>query len=368
MNAALVYDGRDVRVPLVMGTPRNDQMNGTAAEQLVEVAGRVCYDSMGTGRPSGEYHHNLLNVQQHYSVAEHPHRTLVAESVVDCVWLGMPDVSVAREGNGGRITFNLRHALEWPSNVTFRSSQLDYEPQLIRWQRVLQQAAHAMVPSACKDNPWRAGDAEWEFQPPKYDTECFISVFMEDSLVWSLEQNRHRGNISQRSGRFVDQTDRKMCCHPMVRDYLNELGSLPEDEEHQQGGAGPKDPNDLTPIFTGNLEPAEANKRLRIGNAIGSLTAQMKMTYMAVVEQLQPWLEAKQGLDKFTARKQARSAARYYLGQGLSTEAVYTYSVRHWNHIFKMRCSPHADAAIRELAEETRAMLKRESQYAEMIQ
>ncbi len=53
MTARLVYDGgSEVFITPEMGMPRDDQMQGTVAEQLTELAGRVCYDSLGKGRPS----------------------------------------------------------------------------------------------------------------------------------------------------------------------------------------------------------------------------------------------------------------------------------------------------------------------------
>jgi hypothetical protein len=53
IKAALVWDGgSNVVIPQEMGVPRADQMQGTTMERLAELAGRVCYDSLGSGRPS----------------------------------------------------------------------------------------------------------------------------------------------------------------------------------------------------------------------------------------------------------------------------------------------------------------------------
>lgn len=71
MTARLVYDGGDeVRIPPEMGMPRADQMQGTALERLCELAGRVCYDSLGKGRSSADYHSHIAEVG-HTSVHEH---------------------------------------------------------------------------------------------------------------------------------------------------------------------------------------------------------------------------------------------------------------------------------------------------------
>lgn len=59
---------------------REDQLVGTPQEQLIEAAGRTCYDSMGKGRPSGEYHAHLLDAE-HGSVLEHVSFTWRIEGV-----------------------------------------------------------------------------------------------------------------------------------------------------------------------------------------------------------------------------------------------------------------------------------------------
>src|SRR5687768_15911776 len=108
MFAELVHAGGDeVFIPSVWDKPRPDQMLGTPAERLIEVCGRGCYDSMGTGRPSGEYHRNLITTQRHYSVAEHVHFT-VETDLSPCVWVGIPDMAVERVSKTRvRLTANM---------------------------------------------------------------------------------------------------------------------------------------------------------------------------------------------------------------------------------------------------------------------
>jgi thymidylate synthase ThyX len=67
------------------------------------------------------------------------------------------------------------------------------------------------------------------------------------------------------------------------------------------------------------------------------------------VDKLQDYLTTK-GADKHTARKQARGAARGYLGNALSTEIIFSASVAQWRRILAQRCHPAADAEIRVLA------------------
>jgi thymidylate synthase (FAD) len=49
---------------------REDQLQGSDAERIIETAGRICYDSFGTGRSSSTYHAHIREVG-HGSVTEH---------------------------------------------------------------------------------------------------------------------------------------------------------------------------------------------------------------------------------------------------------------------------------------------------------
>jgi len=49
---------------------KNDQLLGKSTDQIVEFAGRECYDSLGSGRSSEKYHEHIKEVG-HKSVLEH---------------------------------------------------------------------------------------------------------------------------------------------------------------------------------------------------------------------------------------------------------------------------------------------------------
>jgi thymidylate synthase ThyX len=53
------------------------------------------------------------------------------------------------------------------------------------------------------------------------------------------------------------------------------------------------------------------------------------------------------GLDKASARKQARGAARGYLGNALATEMLFSAPVSGWKWILSQRANRLADAEIR---------------------
>lgn len=78
---AMVYNARAMIVrllarpqflglPAELGSPRGDQLLGPDSQQLIETAGRTCYDSFGKGRNSAEYAAHILQ-SQHGSVLEH---------------------------------------------------------------------------------------------------------------------------------------------------------------------------------------------------------------------------------------------------------------------------------------------------------
>lgn len=396
MQAQLIYDGAEVRLPdHFKDKVRADQFQGTEPEKLMEVCGRTCYDSFGSGRASAEYHKNLIFEQKHYSVPEHVHFTIEVRAIPGVfLFLGIPDVSVwALSPLDNRVTLNLRHVLEWPNNVTFGGNLSNLDDLKDRWGRIIQSAAHELCPNII-EKPTFSDPVQ--LCAPERDNEAFVSLFLEDSRIWSHEMVRHRGNMSQRSGRFVDETDRRWCIHPLLRDYLNEVGYLknetpdPDDpkfieknkevqearmasieqDREAHGGILPRRKKGTgdEPLFEGakpGLTEHDIIDRTRIGNAVGGHLAQSKMIYLNVVDRLQAWAILK-GMDPRTARKQARSAGRYYLPPALSTEVMFTASIRHWRHIFKMRVSSGADLAINELMQQAVPLVKG-SRYGHLL-
>jgi len=127
-------------------------------------------------------------------------------------------------------------------------------------------------------------------------------------LTHELVRHRH-SNFSQRSTRYVDESESPWALHPLIEKHCS-----PE---------------------------ALAN--------INQLIELAKREYRSVVEDLQEKL-TNAGTDKFTARKQARGAARGLLGNALTSELVFTCNIRSLRNFLEQRCSPHADAEIRIMA------------------
>jgi thymidylate synthase ThyX len=339
INASLVYDGGEtVHIPPQMGTPRGDQMQGTPAEQLCELAGRVCYDSLGKGRPSFSgadvegYHDHIAKVG-HGSVWEHANIT----AQIQFDW-NDPDILIPLFNRPGltlicdarqfvRITFNLRVAADWDSVGHQHESR--HAAINESWRYIVRSIAHEVAPHiVAEPTPleWFGADF-FGFQQvePGDDMECWVSLFVSGSRGLSHELVRHGDftAISQRSTRFVDESESSWVMHPLEAAWH----SATTDPGHPRG-------MQLTSAYH-----------------------QARAEYRGTVTALEPWLIAR-GVDKTSARKQARGAARGYLGNALYTELIFSASVAQWKRILRQRASVFADAEIREMACKALAALK----------
>lgn len=337
--ARLVWDGGvDVLIPGEMGTPRQDQMKGGPAERLTEMAGRVCYDSLGKGRSSGDYHRHIQEVG-HFSVCEHFNMTVEIRLPIAAEALfNRPGLWIERKGDDlWRITFNPRCILDW--NAWSKSMRVEDQIGTKGIGDILSFHAERAMPMVLPARP-RIGDmvnfyeaASREVQPES-DEEKWVSLFVAGSRGFSHELVRHgdRTAISQRSTRYVDEDGSPWVDHPLVQEFLGSNEPLPED------------PDDLV--------------RGALKTMIEDTKNAARTTYARAAEWLQKWLISR-GVDKFTARKQARGAARGYLGNALYTEIVFSASVAQWRRMLRMRCCDPADAEIRAVFAEALEELKR---------
>lgn len=321
----IVWDGGpDIKIPSEMGTPRGDQLQGTVRERLSELAGRVCYDSCGTGRNSLDYHVHIKQVG-HFSVYEHAHMTvLIRIPLVAEIFLNRPGLWIEnRFEEGFRVTFNPRTVLEWDgwSDVIGVDDFVD-DISSYKIGDVLAYHAEKAYPQVVtprkRSAEMMAGyDAISAVVEPETGEEKWVSLFMVGSRGFSHELVRHgdRTAISQRSTRFVQESESPWIHHPLVQEFLKSPDVKPEDQK-------------------------------RVQNAIDGVINPARETYGMIVEVLQPWLTTK-GADKLTARKQARGAARGYLGNALATEVVFSASVAQWKRMMTMRACAPADAEIR---------------------
>jgi thymidylate synthase ThyX len=319
IKAKVVYD-TILQIPEEMGIPSPEQMNGTRLEQTGELCCRICYDSLGKGRSSDAMHDHLLEVK-HWSVYEHGHFTLELRrglSVHDALALAnRPGLTVRQDKYGSvRITLNARHLLDWdrwtklsyPNYETQASANRLFDEMLCCVKKL------GFAPRIFKNlKPY--GDADDAFVAPvqpNVNSERKLTLFLSGSRGMSHEQVRHRFNISQRSTRYVDEDSSPWVEHPLMGAYF---------------AANPDSP-------------------LK-GQISGAINASRE-TYVGAVSALQTWLIS-QKVDKFTARKQARGAARGFLGNALCTELMFTASVDMWLDMLGLRAAQAADAEIRVL-------------------
>lgn len=319
-GAILVWDGDMPWIPILMGQPREDQLAGTWLENLAELAGRVCYDSLGTGRATKSkvvdgsfkqgYHDHILQVK-HGSVYEHGHFTVEFTdqhmgTYIPCL-VGRPGIHVVfKDPNCLRITANLRAVLEWDS---FQSPEwLGHGHRLL--QKGLVHHANQLAPLVVKDTT--SPVSTMKLVEPEYDSEKWISLFMWGSRGFSHEQVRHGdfSAISQRSTRFVDESESEWVDHPLITEFVSDA--------------------------TETAIPTCARE----------CKFHAKQAYQITVQELEAYM-IDQGVDALSARKQARGAARGYLGNALETQMIFTANVPQWHRMLQQRCSRFADAEIR---------------------
>jgi len=330
LNAKCVYDGEGVTVPEEMGTPRNDQMQGTILEQLVELSGRVCYDSLGRGRSSEEYHQHILDVG-HHSVLRHANVTFALQIEHDIyafeammrlvnvpgIWL-VPAEEVTEDGERiwvALITANLQSLLEarqWIGDDSTETASLI--PALF------DQIGCVVAPSIFASR--KSSDADYvrsleAIRSPTTDEQCWISMFVQCSRNCSHEfvRHTHRCAPSQRSTRYCDETETGWVVHPLLQDMWDSRVSC-----------------DLQQLYSEWLTFQNTGRKL-YDKAVGELQNQL----------------VERGADKLTSRKQARGAARQFLGTSLQTELIFSASVAQWRRMLLQRLTDAADAEIRSL-------------------
>lgn len=335
----LVWDGGEsVKIPVRKGRPKEGQMVGTPGERLSELAGRGCYDSLGKGRGSDKYHKHILKVG-HYSIYEHYNFTVqirskpsnILPSIINRpgIWVERPNPEYVR------ITYNPRVVLDWEKFPEFKTSK-GTKPSLdniLKYWAYVQMPQVVTRPTACfypgyEDSILNIS----KLVEPESENEKWVSLFMTGSRGMSHEQVRHGDftAISQRSTRFIDEAETPWCRHPLIEKFVSETmtNSLPDDKKAQE---------EYWARYHGMDTIVREDTRL---------IEQAQCLYTDAVFVLQEYLVS-EGADKITARKQARGAARGYLGNALYTDMIFSANIAQWKRMIFMRMSDPADAEIR---------------------
>lgn len=303
-------------------TPTETQLRSTPADNLIEFSGRVCYDSLGSpkSRSSEDYFKHIHEVK-HTSIMEHVYRTFLFwhrsyEELVNILYTltDRPGVKLCYNNSASgavRVTLNARSAYELYDLYSPYMKSNSYVVNMLKigFNNVCPLAVPA--PS----------DFKYDHLPQigiPGESEQYFSFYLAGvsrNLTHELIRHRHEAAVSQRSTRYVDEGESNIAWHPLFNDH---------DEYTVQN----------------TLEDTVLAAMARNITAIG------RSNYKETVHILEKYLESK-GVDKFTARKQARGAARGMLPSALSTELVFTASLMEWRHIINSRSQNAADAEIR---------------------
>lgn len=310
-----------------------EQMQGTPLEQLCELAGRACYDSLGTGRKSSEYHQHIREVG-HTSVLAHANVTfevygMYSPQAAAFYWQRLPGTWVDALNDGIRVTMNLRTIADFcgpdsKAGVTWDDKDYLTCPMKSIMCYIGNKVAPEIIPCH-REEGWPDVDRLGGSTALIYGItpeEKWVTMLLTGSRGFSHELVRHnyRCAISQRSTRYVDESGSPWVQHPLEYKWAQDVGDVMHPRLNVQGTAGEM--------------------------------------YDHLVKVLQPWL-IERGVDKFTARKQARGAARGYLGNALYTEVVFSASIAQWKRMLMQRATIHADAEIRECFCKVLAELKK---------
>lgn len=314
MPAELIWDSLypdKLTVPERMGKPAPHQLQGSPLDNLAELAGRVCYDSLGSekSRSSKEYHQHIREVK-HLSVYRHCVFTVVSYAN-PALWLNRPGIWVRQSGAypACRVTLNLQHVIEWGRVNSIPMAHFDHEPT----GSALVTAAKGIAPLSTEGLP-----ENWltrvEIVPPEVPEERWLSFYVHGvsrGLTHELVRHGAYTAPSQRSTRYCDESESDWAWHPLIRDgWVDQHG-----------------------------------ERRRLSQVTYSaLNAAQEMCQDAYQDVVREMLAAG-GVD----RKQARGAARGVLGNALETELIFSASLARWREIHALRNSPMADGEIREL-------------------
>jgi thymidylate synthase ThyX len=336
MKAQLIYDGTTLHFPSSQRPPASNQDKGTTLERLAEIACRICYDSYGVdedgkrkGRSSSDLHKHILEVQNH-SIFEHCTFTIALPSFsyfdVMHTCLNRKGIWIEMAEEGIELTVNFRAVLEWDRYSTTNN----YCPEGEDIHKMLLGFAHQLAPQVFPEE--FAIDEGILKTSELNENQAWVTLWLSGSRGWSHEQVRHRFAMSQRSTRYVDESESDYVMHPLISEYLIS---------------------------------ASFYDRRAIREQIARSIAADRATYEMIVGALEGWL-LERGVDKATARKQARGAGRGYLGNGLSTEMIYSAPISGWKWIFSQRLAPLADKEMQIVMVEALDCL-RQSQYGDQF-
>ena len=321
------------------GTPLPHHFQGSAQENLVELACRICYESTKSSktRASADMHKHIVEVN-HGSTHAHVNFTVeistINKQVNDFIlWscLNRPGVWVCEnpDTHNIRITANLRAIREWDH---FNSNVIDHKVQSSVG-NLLKNLSKNQCPLIFFNIPVLHTDFVGQIVDPIFPEERWYSFYITDiSRGCSHEWIRHsyHAAISQRSTRYCDESKSEWNLHPLNIKFWDEI----HDEQF---------------IIAHKLV------------SINQFVSDSRHLYEQITEFIQNKLVFG-GADSLVAKKQARACGRDFLGTALSTELIYSCSLDECYEIVKQRANKDADASIRLVANEMAHLLENDFQ------
>lgn len=327
----VVYDGEKFTLP--GGYARAEgRLAGTPGDNLVEFAGRVCYDAfppLRPGRPSAEYHANVRALRHHslhahlvdtFDVEARPNRpgadpvfkALLALQNRPGVWVTFADPDHLR------FAVSLRAVIEWDEHgLATDGAALAWADGVFEAKAAVYAALHASavarypLAAAGLRRPVPAEDLSPGFRVrrdrPIHARERWTSVYVDGvsrDLLQELVRHHWQANPSVRSTRYCDEGFSRQMLHPA----------------YTACGDG-----DMAAVADGAFRAAkESYKR-----AFAGLRA------------------------RDVDEKTARGAARSLLPGATETKMVFSASAFQWNHILDLRAAEatgKVDPEIKNLA------------------
>lgn len=293
--------GIDGKIVPEVNLPGPPQFTGTDGEKLLEFAGRVCYDSFGKpkSRPTADYLEHIVE-SRHTSVLGHGvlHFTGTEYELQRFAWTFISEPGWYIDP-GNVLTINLRFVERVKSQI------FKLYPEV--W-NAFHQAYPLVITYRCP----KATDPRLRLytEPGKHQWVTFL-IRCSRSCSHEFIRHSYQSAISQRSTRYVDESDYKALLHPLF---------------FQRGR-----------LFS------------KFSRDVDLLVILSRLLYKNVVKKAEQEL-VREGVDSAVARKAARGAAARFLPHALPTQIVYSASLYEWDEIFKQRISPYADQEIKTVA------------------
>lgn len=326
MKVEIIGINGELVLPREHFTHIEHQLDSTPGDNLIEVAGRVCYDSFDQkkSRSSQDYHAHIQEVG-HHSVTGHGSVTIVIgneRQAKDFAWQYRDEpgwcIAPGTADEYFYVSANIRFL-----NRVCRSTTIDLarSSQIID---LLVAKAVSLYPMSM--NVTTSGNAifyphvetDHMIKTLKTQNHYFITMLLEMSRSCSAEWNRHlfESALSQESTRYVE---------------IKDIGS------------------DIYHPFLRRVE--DTNVYDKIKEIIDLYRSDSLIAYQEVYEILNTFLCDVFPSEKLANKKIARGAAARLLPMGVKTKQVYTASLRQWKEIFAQRITESADLEIRLLAQ-----------------